>query len=97
MAEDRDPKGRFVKGNKQGLGNPLGKKTEALRFALYQAISPEDIKAIAGQLKKKAKSGDLKAIGILLDRLLGPPVQPDILERITELERIISEENENEY
>ncbi len=95
-----DGTSKFAKGNKQGRGNPMAAKCEALRMALYKAVSIEDIRAIVEQLKEQAiggNLGNLKAIGILLDRLLGPPIQPDILARIEEIEKTLQEEKTDEH
>ena len=87
----RDVHGRFVKGNTGGPGNPLAKRAARIRSALMQAVTAKDIREITIQLVQKAKSGDLAAIKILLDRTIGPPVEVDLLERLDALEHIIQE------
>ncbi len=79
---ERDSKGRFQKGNKEGKGNPYSKAVNRFRTALFEAVTPEDLKKIVGTLKEQALNGDLKAITILLDRLLGAPVTIDVMERL---------------
>lgn len=79
---ERDCKGRFQKGNKEGKGNPYNKAINRFRTALFGAVTPEDFTKIVETLKEQALSGDLKAITILLDRLLGAPVTIDVMERL---------------
>lgn len=79
---ERDCKGRFQKGNKEGKGNPYSKAVNRFRTALFGAVTPEDFTKIVETLKEQALSGDLKAITILLDRLLGAPVTIDVMERL---------------
>jgi len=62
-----DNKGRFTAGNKCSRG----RKVTELRRALLDAVTPEDIQAIVGQIVAKAKQGDLQAISLLLDRVIG--------------------------
>ena len=67
--------GRFATGNTFGEGNPHHKRVAELRSALLDAISPEDLRVIVGQLVQKAKSGDVAAAREVLDRALGKPSQ----------------------
>jgi hypothetical protein len=46
----RDSRGRFTRGNPGGPGNPFARHQAALRQALCQAVSQEDIQAIAHRL-----------------------------------------------
>lgn len=82
----RDNKGHFIKGNKEGRGNPHSKQVNAFRSALLEAVKEKDVKDIVKRLLKQALEGNTAACKILLDRLLGPPVQADILERLERLE-----------
>ena len=55
--------------------------------------------ALIDVLKEKALSGDVKAITLLLDRLLGPSVALDVWERLEKLEKLaekIENASENE-
>ena len=72
----KDGKGRFTEGNKFGKGNPFAKQANQLRAAFYDAISPEDLKAVALALIEKAKKGDVHAIKELLLRIMGQPQIP---------------------
>jgi hypothetical protein len=80
----RDGQGRFAKGNGGGPGNPFARQTAALRKALVEAVTPEDITAIAHVLMLKAKQGDLGACKLLFSYVIGKPqdpVDPDTLNR----------------
>lgn len=63
----RGANGRFTKGNKYATG----RKVTALRRALLDAVTPEDIQAVVAVLIDKAKEGDLHAISLLFDRCIG--------------------------
>jgi hypothetical protein len=79
----RDAHGRFAKGNKGGPGNPYGRKVAALRKALAEAVSEDDLKDVAAALLLQAKAGDLAAAKLLLNYLVGlptDPVDPDTLD-----------------
>ena len=70
-ANGRTPRGQFAKGNPGGPGNPHAKRVAWLREALLEAVSEDDLRAIARTLVKKAKGGDLPAIRELLNRVIG--------------------------
>lgn len=95
----RDAKGRFAQGNKLGRGQPsaIARQTARLRQALHQSVTVADIREITTRLVAQAKAGDIPAVKILLERLLGQPTAIDVEERIAVLERIIEEiEQESE-
>ena len=75
-AENRDRRGRFVRGNPGGPGNPFGRKVAALRAALIDCITPQDIqRAIAARLRG-AETGNVPAARLLLDYAVGKPTYP---------------------
>src|SRR5437763_1585022 len=81
--EGRDANGRFVKGNPGGPGNPFARRVAALRKALINFVTVDDMKHVAFILKEKAMSGDLAAIKLLFQYVLGKPtetVDPDRLD-----------------
>ena len=88
----RDGKGRFVAGNKEGRGNPFAHKVNKLRAALLQEVSEKSIRAILKNVVKQAEQGDLAAVKILLDRIFGPPIPADLIQRLEELERTIGDQ-----
>ena len=92
---DRDENGRFIAGNKAAKGNPYTRKAAAMRRALYNSVSAEDIRRIVATLKRQAAAGNLKAITILLDRLLGSAgTGIDLMERLEKLDNLLNEQRE---
>ena len=86
----RDPHGRFGPGNKAAKGNPHARHVARLRAALYKAVRPADLADVVAALLSQAKTGDVSAAKELLQRLLGPPVELDFVERLDALERHIA-------
>ena len=82
----RDHRGRFSKGWKGGPGNPLGGQVARLRSALVEAVTEDDITAIAQKLVEMAKAGDVAAIREVLNRTLGKPTEADLLDRLEAIE-----------
>src|SRR5262245_46223896 len=79
----RDARGRFLAGNGGGPGNPFARQVAKLRSALVQRVTEEDIVQIAEQLIVQAKLGNVAAIKLLFQYVLGKPadtVNPDILD-----------------
>lgn len=90
MKDQRDEHGRFIKGNRGGKGgNTAAKRALRFRNALYEAFTPEDIEALAKKMRDCALSGNIRAISLCFDRLLGQPVALDVLERLEKLEAIV--------
>jgi len=87
----RSSRGRFTKGNSGGPGNPYAKKVAGLRSALLSAVTQEDMKAIARVLVEQAKSGDIAAVRELLMRVLGRPLEADILDRLDRLDKFAND------
>jgi hypothetical protein len=71
--ENRDAKGRFVMGNAGGPGNPFARQVAALRQALINAITPEDIQAVARALIQRAAEGNVQAAKLLFSYAIGKP------------------------
>ena len=63
----RTQNGTFAPGNKAAVGRST--RAADLRRAFVEAITPEDIQAIAAALVKSAKDGDIAAAKLVLDRL----------------------------
>jgi hypothetical protein len=81
-AEDsgRDTRGRYSGGNAGGPGNPFARRVAQLRAILLETVTDEELRIVAGQLMVKAKFGDLAAIKLLFQYVLGKPaatVNPD--------------------
>ena len=80
----RHSNGRFAKGNSGGPGNPFARQSAALRQALCDAVSEEDIRELAQQLLAQAKGGNLAAMKLLFSYVIGrpaPAVDPDTLDQ----------------
>lgn len=99
--EGKDPvTGRFLPGNKLAPGgNPNAKRVAALRQALIEAVTPQDIDDVIRGLIKSAKGGrceecgrggDVIAARELMDRCLGKPVELDLMERLQRLEELLA-------
>jgi hypothetical protein len=73
----RDASGRFAPGNPGGPGaiaHERTKRARALRQALHDAVTAEDLAAVARALVDRAKAGDVAAARELLDRIIGRPL-----------------------
>lgn len=86
---ERTPDGRFAPGNTQARGNPFAKRVGELRAALLEAVTPEDIREIIRGMVAQAKAGDVTAAREVLLRVLGKPLEADILERLEALEEAL--------
>ncbi len=92
---DRAPNGTFAHGNKASKGNPYAKRVGELRAALFEAVTPDDLKAVILKLLEQAKAGETASIKELFQRLLGPPEAVDLMERLDLLEQKIEALAEN--
>ena len=84
--DERDDKGRFTKGN-QAAARGSNRRGLHFRTLLADAITDEDFETIIKTLVVQATQGDLHAIRIILDRVIGRPIgEADLhdLEKITE-------------
>lgn len=82
-AAGHDANGRFAKGNAGGPGNPFARQVAALRQALINAFTPEDIQQIAAKLMEQAKAGDVQSAKLVFNYIIGKPAptpQPDHLD-----------------
>lgn len=73
-ADGRGAGGRFAKGNPGGPGNPFARRVARLRSLLLDAVSDDDLQAIAAKLVERAKAGDLAAAREVLTRTIGKPI-----------------------
>jgi len=58
---------------------------------MINAVTEQDLREVIKALVAEAKSGDLAAVRELLDRLLGKPIEIDLLDRLDELEQLARE------
>jgi hypothetical protein len=76
----RDGKGRFVRNNDGGPGNPFGRRIAELRRVLLRSATEENVERLANMLMEKAFAGDLAAAKLLLLYWIGKPkeaAEPD--------------------
>lgn len=85
--DGRDQRGRFAPGNTGGPGNPHAAQVSKLRAALLESVTDDDLRGVMSALVKAAKGGSVPAARELLERVLGKPVELDIIERLDALER----------
>ncbi len=71
--DGRDARGRFTTGNPGGPGNPYARRVAELRSALLDAVTPEDVAALARALLAQAKGGDVAAARLVLSYAVGRP------------------------
>jgi hypothetical protein len=94
---DRNAKGQYLPGWKGGPGSPVAKHARQLRErlndALFKVCSPDRLTAAIDACLKLAEAGDVAALRLLLERIAGPPVATDVIERLEQLEANFSEEN----
>ena len=90
-ANGRTAGGRFAPGNACGRGNPHARRVARLRAELLRAVEPQDLRDVMSALLARAKAGEIAAVKELLQRLLGPPVELDLLQRIEVLEGRLTE------
>ena len=81
MDGNRNEQGRFIKGNRAGKGRPIGSRVDALRRALIEAVTADDIRAIIMTVIVQARNGDLNAAKLVFNQVLGNPAQMDLIER----------------
>ena len=74
VANGHDTNGRFAAGNQFGRGNPHAAQVARLRSAMLAAVTEDDMRVVVGKLVELAKGGDVPAIGLLLNRVLGKVV-----------------------
>jgi hypothetical protein len=82
-AGGRDGGGRFAAGNGGGPGNPFARQTAAARKAIADAVTPEQLAAIAAVMVKKALEGDVAAAKLVFSYAAGKPApaaDPDTLD-----------------
>src|SRR5262249_15213130 len=78
----RDVHGRFTKANPGGPGNPFARKVAALRKALLDSVSEQDVKEMVEVLKQQARQGDKAAIKLILQYCVGKPAPPNDPDRM---------------
>lgn len=67
--------GRFGPGHQFAKGNPGNKRVAELRRALLDCATPERVKDVEGALYKAAIAGDISAMRVWLEHMVGKPAQ----------------------
>ncbi len=76
--KDRDAKGKFVKGNPGGPGNPYARKIAALRQSLIKHLGPRELYEIVRLLVGQAMCGNIESTKVLFQYVIGKaPDAPD--------------------
>ena len=77
----RDAGGRWLAGHgSPGPGNPHFRALSMWRAVLAESVTRDDVAAVLVKLVEAARAGERWAVGELLDRTLGKPVQHTVLE-----------------
>jgi hypothetical protein len=79
--------GRFAEGNRGGARNSYNRRVAELRRIMLEEVSDDAMRCIIQVLLFKAQSGDLAAIKLVLQYVLGKPTpapDPDNVERQSE-------------
>ena len=82
-ANGRAADGKFAAGNACGKGNPFGRRLAAMRQAVLDAVSEDDVQEIMAMLVRRAKEGDVAAAKLVLQYAVGKPApapEPDRVE-----------------
>ena len=85
-AEGRDEAGRFSKNNKGGPGNPFARQVAALRKAMLEGVTDEDMKEIMAKAVERAKQGDAQARKFVASYTIGKPATPPEPDKLDEEE-----------
>jgi hypothetical protein len=72
-SEGHDASGQFAKGNAGGPGNPYPRRVAALRRALLDSVTEDDMSAIAKAVIEEAKTGNVAAAKLIFQYVLGKP------------------------
>jgi hypothetical protein len=74
----RNRRGRFIKGNQGGPGNPFAAQVARVRQEVFAAVSPDIVREIMAALIVRALTGDLNAAKLVLAYAVGvPDAAPD--------------------
>jgi hypothetical protein len=68
--------GRFTDGNQLSRGNPSNKRMAELRRWLLECATPERVAAVEKRLYQAAMDGDVAAMRVWLEYMVGKPMLP---------------------
>src|SRR5579883_1186663 len=66
---------RFLNSNARKPDNSYARQEDALRQAIFDVVTEDEIEAVATRLLEMAKEGDVEAARLLLLYTIGPPEQ----------------------
>jgi hypothetical protein len=72
-SDARDASGRFKAGNRGGPGNPFARQVAALRQAMLNRVTAENIERLMDKLLELADQGSIQAIKLVLAYTIGKP------------------------
>lgn len=91
-AAGKDPtSGKFVRGNRLGRGNAVPRRAATFRAELYRCVTRDDFRAVVGVLVEQAKKGRAWAVKEFMERILGKPIEPDVLLKLEQVEHLLAE------
>lgn len=83
-----------MKGCKPGPGNPFAARVHELRRTLLDAITPDALHRVVIRMIELAVEGDVAAAKVVIERAVGKPIEPDLVERIERIESMLEGGNE---
>lgn len=90
----RDARGRFAPGNPGGPGSPTVKYATRFRImldgVLDEVVTPARLRKALDACMTMAEAGDLEALREINNRLVGPPANRVLEEKIEEIEAVAS-------
>jgi hypothetical protein len=67
----KDKRGKFIKGNPGGPGNPFASRQQEYRELFLKCVTQAKFKKIIKKITEKAIKGDLSAAKLLFERICG--------------------------
>ncbi len=89
--DGRDTRGRFAPGNKAACGATTGfaRRIGQYRRAIHAAVDEEALQEIFRAMVRKAQEGDVPAARLVVEYVVGKPIDVDLMERLEALEGIL--------
>jgi hypothetical protein len=92
LSRGTDSRGRFIPGNqiRKGKPNAIAAMASKFRHAVMGAVTLEEIRGVMKTLLRSANQGNVQSAQLVFKYTIGPPVNPDVEERMKFLEALIS-------
>ena len=71
----RELNGRFAHGNRLAGGNLLAQRTREMRQSIFDAVGPDQVRAVIATMANQAADGDVAAARVFLEYTCGKPAQ----------------------